>query len=67
MTEKSQTDAVERQTLNLWPETARLLGLGRQAIYEAAKRGDIPIVRIGKRILVSRQALDRMLECAEQK
>lgn len=64
MTEKSQIDAVERQTLDLWPETARLLGLSRQAIYEAAKRGEIPVIKIGRRLLVSKTALFRMLESA---
>jgi hypothetical protein len=29
--------------------------------YEAAKRGDIPSIRIGKRILVLREPLKRML------
>jgi len=50
-----------RATLNLWPETARILGLGRNAVYAAAHRGDIPTVRIGGRLLVPKAALDRML------
>src|SRR4051812_48038517 len=33
-------------------ETARLLRIGRNAAYEAIQRGDIPSVRIGRRILV---------------
>jgi excisionase family DNA binding protein len=48
-------------TLNLWPETAKALGVGKNAIYEAARRGQIPTVRIGRRILVPRAALDRLL------
>jgi excisionase family DNA binding protein len=42
-------------------DAARELGIGRNAAYEATKRGDIPSIRIGKRILVPRAALDRML------
>ena len=42
-------------------EAAHLLGLGRNATYEAAKSGAIPTIRIGKRILVPKAALDRML------
>ncbi|GAC1402054.1 MAG: hypothetical protein NVSMB64_01180 [Candidatus Velthaea sp.] len=42
-------------------ETARILGLGRNGTYEAIKRGEIPSIRIGKRILVSRKALENML------
>ena len=45
-------------------EAGRKLGLGRNAAYEAVARGDIPSVRIGKRLLVPRAALDRMLSGA---
>jgi hypothetical protein len=31
------------------PEAGALLGLGRNASYEAAKRGDIPTIRIDPR------------------
>ena len=43
-------------------QAARLLGIGRNQAYEAAHRGDIPTIRIGKRFLVPRVALDRLLE-----
>ena len=46
-------------------EVAQLLGIGRNHAYEAAKRGEIPCVKIGKRILVPRAALDRLLESAD--
>ena len=42
-------------------EAAQLLGIGRNHAYEAAKRGDIPSIKIGKRIVVPKAALDRML------
>lgn len=32
-------------------EAAKRLGIGRNQAYEAAARGDIPTIRIGKRIL----------------
>jgi excisionase family DNA binding protein len=43
-------------------EAGRLLGLGRNASYEAAKSGQIPTIRIGKRLLVPKAALQRMLD-----
>ncbi|HZL58981.1 MAG TPA: helix-turn-helix domain-containing protein [Stellaceae bacterium] len=43
-------------------EAARLLGIGRNHAYEAAKRGDIPCIKIGKRVLVPKAALDRLLD-----
>ncbi len=45
------------------PEAGRMLGLGRNAAYEAAARGEIPTIRIGKKLLrVPKIAFDRMLE-----
>ncbi|MBR0801731.1 helix-turn-helix domain-containing protein [Bradyrhizobium jicamae] len=43
------------------PEAGALLGLGRNASYEAAKRGDIPTIRIGRLIRVPKAAFDLML------
>jgi excisionase family DNA binding protein len=45
-------------------ETARRLGLSRQGAYQAVRRGDIPSLRIGKRILVPRTALEQLLQGA---
>ena len=42
-------------------EAGKLLSLGRSGAYEAARRGDIPVLRIGRRWLVPRIALDKML------
>ena len=46
---KSQT---ERMTYSM-EEVARLLGIGRNQAYEAAKRGDFPVIKVGKRLLVA--------------
>jgi hypothetical protein len=38
-----------RALLRLWPETGRdILGLSRGATYDAAARGDIKTVRLGR-------------------
>jgi excisionase family DNA binding protein len=42
-------------------EAGRLLGIGRNQAYEAAKAGEIPVIRVGKRLLVPKAALDRLL------
>ena len=56
---------MDRKTLSV-PEAAKALGIGRSAAYEAARTGQIPTVKIGKRILVPVAALERMLrECPE--
>jgi excisionase family DNA binding protein len=53
----------ERKTLTI-SEAAQALGIGRNQGYEAAKRGEIPTIKIGKRILVPVAALERMLQGA---
>jgi len=42
----------------------RYFGLCRNASYEAAARGEIPVVRIGKLLRVPVRALERMLDRA---
>jgi excisionase family DNA binding protein len=44
------------------PEAGEMLGLGRNASYEAARRGDIPTIRIGKLLKVPKAAFHRLLE-----
>ena len=47
------------------PEAGKVyFGIGRSAAYEAARRGEIPTVRIGRKLLVPRVAVERMLEAA---
>jgi excisionase family DNA binding protein len=45
-------------------EAARLLGLGRSAAYEAARRGELPTRRLGRRLLVPVPALLEWLGAA---
>lgn len=45
-----------RVTLTI-EEAATLLGLGRSAAYEAARRGQLPTRRLGRRVLVPVPAL----------
>ena len=46
-------------------EAGKLLGLSRGLMYEGIRTGQIPSVRIGRRILIPCAALDRLLECNE--
>jgi len=41
--------------------TARMLGLSRASVYEAIRTGQIPSIRFGKRIVVPRVALNKIL------
>ncbi len=42
-------------------EAAKELNIGLNQAYEAAHRGEIPIIKIGKRMLVPRVAFERLL------
>jgi excisionase family DNA binding protein len=46
-------------------EAAQLLGLSESATYEAVGRGEIPAVKIGRRVLVKRDALFAMLSSTQ--
>jgi excisionase family DNA binding protein len=50
----------ERLTVTV-EEAARLLGVSRQSAYQAARCGELPTIQIGRRLLVSKIALERML------
>jgi len=52
---------IERRTLSV-DDVAKILGVGRSAVYEAIRRGEIPALHFGRRIVVPRQALLRLLD-----
>jgi excisionase family DNA binding protein len=43
------------------PEAAAWLGIGRSAAYEAARRGQLPTLRLGRKLRVSRAAVEHAL------
>ena len=49
-----------RQTMNV-EDAGKILGLCRNAAYEAVKRGEIPTIKIGRRLLVPLIALEKLL------
>ena len=58
---------MEEKKLTYDIETAgRLLGLSRPSAYLAAKRGQIPTLRIGRRLVVPIAALEKLLANAGQ-
>ena len=42
-------------------EAAKVLGIGRNLCYDKCKSGEIPVIRIGRRLLVPRSALLKLL------
>lgn len=56
-----QTRPSDRLTMTV-EEACRLLGVGRTVGYELAPRGELPgVIRLGRRLVVSRPALEQAL------
>jgi excisionase family DNA binding protein len=47
-------------------EAAHLLGISRGLAYELARCGKLPVVRLGRRMLIPRAALEKMLSQQKQ-
>ena len=62
---KDTKSKLQRQTYTV-EEAGTLLGLGRNSAFKAAKNKQIPSIRLGKRLLVPRAALERLLECGSK-
>jgi excisionase family DNA binding protein len=59
----------ERRTLTL-SEAAKLLGIGRSTAYEQARTGSVvgvPVLRVGRRQLLSRAAIERVLDGEDER
>jgi excisionase family DNA binding protein len=57
---KSAADS-ERMTVSV-EEAGRILGISRGTAYTLANAGEIPTIRLGKRLLVPKAALEKLLE-----
>jgi len=44
------------------PEAAAMLGISRNFGYDLVKQGKLPVLKFGKRLLIPRAALEKMLE-----
>jgi excisionase family DNA binding protein len=48
-------------------ETAQLLGISRSSAYECVRRGEIPSLTLGRRVVVPRRALEALLDVPDQR
>ena len=53
-------DPPERATLTV-DEAAAILGISRTTAYESVRRGEIPARRFGRRVVILRHELERLL------
>ena len=52
---------MERMTLSV-AEVQQALGVGRNTVYELVSRNDFPKIRVGRKIIVPRDAFAKWLE-----
>jgi excisionase family DNA binding protein len=45
-------------------EASEILGMSPWCVYDAAKRGKLPLIRLGRRAIVPRHALEQLLDVA---
>jgi len=60
-TEVALVDRPERLVLSV-PEAAGLLGISRRLAYELAARDELPVLRLGGRVLILHRPLERLLD-----
>jgi excisionase family DNA binding protein len=58
-------EAKERLTLTV-EEAGELLGISRAFAYELVARGELPSLRLGRRLLVPRRALEALPTAASE-
>ena len=61
MTRIRKSKAPHCQTLTV-EAAGEIMGIGRNQAYEAVHRGELPSIKIGKRILVPKALLEKLLE-----
>ena len=44
------------------PEAAEMIGISRNFAYELVRNKKLPVIKFGKRLLIPRVALEKMLE-----
>ena len=59
--EGMEVNAVQPRLTISVEEAGRLLGISRGAAYEAARRGELPVLRFGRRLVIPRAQLMAML------
>lgn len=60
---KSEPQTEVRRTYTV-VEAGRILGVSRNTAYTLAASGQLPTIRLGRRLVVPSQALDRLLASA---
>ena len=58
----SRYATIDRRLCVTVPEAGEMLGMSRNFAYQLVREGKLPSIRFGKRILIPKAALEKMLE-----
>jgi hypothetical protein len=58
--EQKVEQKIEPLVVPVWPDAGMTLGLSRNGTYAAVARGEIPVLRFGRILRVSKKVLDRL-------
>lgn len=61
---KERKSMNERRRTVTIPEAAAALGVAPKTLYRAVGRGEVPAIRVGRRLLISREILDTLIRSA---
>lgn len=61
MERRHEVGGVSRVTVDVWPELGRMLGVGRNKAYDLVNSGEIRALRVGRRIVVPRSAVEEYI------
>ena len=56
------TVTIDKRLCITVPEAAQMLVISRNFAYELVKQKQLPVIRFGKRLLIPRVALEKLLE-----
>ena len=62
MSDSESGTGASRHVLTVPKAGKEYFDLGRTASYEAARRGDLPTIRVGKKLFVPIRAMERKLD-----
>jgi hypothetical protein len=60
MLKKRQVETAESAAYSI-PQAGAMVGLSRNGAYDAARRGEIPVIKFGRKKIVPKAVWDRML------
>lgn len=63
----TQVQSISRETLNI-EAAGKMLGISRAVAYELARRDQlpVPVIRLGRRMVVSKRALEEVLSARKE-